>query len=145
MTDHIVQRPHLTLAGAQAALSAALGHAGVLEVAVVIIVTDLAGNLLTSARMDGAPLLSVDVARKKAWTVCAFGGRPTDQWWRMVENDPALLHGLAPKVDDLLPVGGGAPVIIGGMLAGAVGVSGATSAQDQEIADAAAGAVDSGI
>ena len=99
------------------------------------------GSPLAMLRMDGAPLFSVEVAEKKAWTAAASGARTADL--RTVFGaDPALLHGLAPMVDRLLAVGGGAPIRVddpsNGGVAGAIGVSGATEDQDQQIADLAA-------
>jgi glc operon protein GlcG len=50
-----------------------------------------------------------------------------------------LFHGMIAR-GDLVPFGGGVPLIIDGQLAGAVAVSGATSSQDHEIADRAVSA-----
>lgn len=47
----------------------------------------------------------------------------------------------SPGVDELMPVGGGTPIVHAGGVVGAVGVSGATEEQDQEIADAAVAAL----
>jgi len=52
-----------------------------------------------------------------------------------------LLHGLAPKLADFTPVGGGLPVLVDGGLAGAVGVSGASAAEDANIAAAGIAAI----
>lgn len=133
--------PEVTLAGAQAAVDAAVARAEELGVRVVVVVTDRSGLPVAMARMDGAYRLSVPVARKKAWSVCAVGGVATADLWQAFGKDGEIVHGLLPAVDDLLPVGGGAPIRIDGKLAGAVGVSGATSVQDAEIAAAGAAAV----
>ncbi len=127
----------LTLAGAQRAATAAIEAADAAGVAVVVCVCDPAGDPILTARMDGAFKFSVPVAVKKAWTAAA-AGVPTSSLAAQFLGDPTLLHGLAPKVDELIAVGGGAPVLADGRVAGAVGVSGATEAQDQEIADIAA-------
>ena len=55
--------------------------------------------------------------------------------------DPTLLHALAPKVERMMAVGGSTPVRANGTVAGAIGVSGASEEQDQQIADAAATAI----
>ncbi|HHC07901.1 MAG TPA: heme-binding protein [Actinobacteria bacterium] len=133
--------PELTLAGAQTAVEAALARAKELGVEVVVAATDRAGRLLAFARMDGAFVLSIEVAVKKAKTVCLAAGAATAGLWEVFGNDPELLHGLAPKLDDVVPVGGGVPITVDGELAGAVGVSGATAAQDADIAAAGAAAV----
>jgi uncharacterized protein GlcG (DUF336 family) len=131
----------LTLGGARSVVDAALARASELGVDVVIAATDRAGRLLAFARMDGALVLSVDVAQKKARSVCLANGAPTAALWETFGTDPELLHGLAPKVDDLTPVGGGLPVLVDGVLAGAVGVSGATAAEDADIAAAGIAAI----
>ena len=133
--------PELTLEGARAAVDAALARAGELGVEVVVAATDRAGRLVAFARMDDAFVLSIDVAQKKAKTVCMASGAPTAELWKVFGGDPELLHGLSPKLDDLMPVGGGVPIMVDGELAGAVGVSGATAAQDADIAAAGAAAV----
>jgi glc operon protein GlcG len=132
--------PNLTAAGARLAVDAAVAEADRLGVAVVIAVVDRAGNPLALLRMDAAPLFSVEVAEKKAWTAAA-GRAPTDAMRTAFNADPTLLHALAPKIDRLMAVGGGAPVRAGGAVAGAIGVSGATEEEDQQIADVAAAAV----
>ncbi len=130
--------PNLTADGARAAIDAAVTEAGLLGVRVVFAVVDRGGNPLGLLRMDGAFLFSVEVAEKKAWTAAASGLR-TDVVRGAFLADPTLLHGLARKIDRLMAVGGGTPVLVDGQVAGAVGVNGATEAQDQQIADAAAG------
>lgn len=129
--------PNITAAGARAAIDAAVAEAERLGVRVVIAVADRGGNPVALLRMDGAFLFSVEVAEKKAWTAAAAGVR-TDLLRGAFNGDPTLLHGLAPKVERLMAVGGGAPILVDGVVAGAVGVSGATEEQDQQIADTAA-------
>ena len=52
------------------------------------------------------------------------------------------LHGVTANVGDLIPVGGGVPVIVDGAVAGAIGVSGATEEQDHQIATTAVAGLD---
>lgn len=133
--------PTITLVGARRMLDAAVAHATQLGVSVVVTVVDGAGHVKASARMDGAPLFSVEISRKKAWTAAAASAS-TAAMWQDFENNRLLLHGVQPAVDDFLAIGGGAPVRSGGGVAGAVGVSGATAEQDQEIADVASAVVE---
>ena len=133
MTD-FEDRPNITSVGAQKAIGAAIRAATSLEVRVVVVVVDAAGNTVAMVRMDGAPLFSVPVATKKAWTSAAAGARSADVAVQF-NADPVLLHALAPKVDELMAVGGATPFMSGGRVAGAIGVSGATEAEDQQIAD----------
>lgn len=135
MTD-FEERPAITLNGAKKAIEEALRVARSLEVRVVVVVVDGAGNPVAMVRMDGAPLFSVPVATKKAWTAAAAGARSADVA-EQFNDDPVLLHALAPKVANLMAVGGATPFVSLGRVAGAIGVSGATEVQDQEIADAA--------
>jgi len=129
----------LTADGARAALDAAVAHATQISVPVCVAVCDRSGHLLAFARMDGAAVLSVQLAQDKAYTVTAFG-LPTADWYPMLEREPALLHGIV-KADRLMIFGGGVPVVRDGETVGAVGVSGGTSEQDAQIAAAGAAAL----
>ena len=90
--------------------------------------------------MDGSPLFSLTIAAKKAWTATA-AGVPTAALAADFMASPVLLHGVAGKVDDLIAVGGGVPVVVDDATAGAIGVSGATEAQDHDIATEAVAAL----
>lgn len=114
-------------------LAATREEAAAQGLAVCIAVADRHGDLLAFLRMDGAPTLSIELAQDKAWSVCAFAGLPTDAWWELLKEDPALFHGIT-KTPRLVVFGGGRPVLADGMLMGAVGVSGATAAQDTALA-----------
>lgn len=127
--------PTLTLAGAQRALDAGVAYARSIGVAVWVAVSDRAGQLLTFARMDGAPALSASISQDKAYTVASFGGLPTHDWFDLIRDEPALLHGIV-KTDRLIVFGGGVPVWSGGDLAGAVVVSGGSAEQDRAVAAA---------
>jgi len=132
--------PTATLAAAQRAVAAAISEAERLAVDVCVAASDSAGHLLAFARMDRAPLLCVQIAQDKAYSVAAFGGLPTGQWWRMLESEPALLHGIV-KTDRLTVFGGGVPLVADGRTVGGIGVSGGSSEQDVRIAEAGAAAL----
>jgi len=136
-SDDLVPALSVSAALAQRAISGAREAASVLAVPVCIAVCDQAGHLVAFERMDGAPLMSAQLAQDKAYSVCAFGGLPTDQWWSMLQTEGALLHGIV-KTDRLVIFGGGAPIRFGYHLVGAVGVSGGSEEQDSQIAKAAA-------
>lgn len=121
-----------TLSAARRAVEAASAGADRHGLAVVVAVVDAGGTLVTMDRMDGAPLLSVDLAVDKAWTAVAFG-IPTEQWWPLLRDDPALAAGL-PHRPRLVIFGGGVPLRAGGALVGGIGVSGGTAQQDAAIA-----------
>lgn len=123
----------LTLAGAIELLDSARTIAETIGVAVVIQVCDPAGVPIAMARMDGSPVFSIGIARKKAWTAAA-AGTTTAELGAAFNASPGLLHGVAGNVEDLITVGGGVPVVVDDQIVGAIGVSGATEAQDHQIA-----------
>lgn len=138
--EHVARAARITAAGARAATDAAFARAAELGVAVVVVVSDAAGDVVSTVRGDGAFKFSLEVARKKAWTAATAGARTAELAAGFVAS-PTLLHVLTPGVDELMPVGGGTPIVHDGLIVGAVGVSGATEEQDQEIADAAVAAL----
>jgi uncharacterized protein GlcG (DUF336 family) len=60
----------------------------------------------------------------------------TDAWHDFVKDDAPLAMGAASGIDRLIVFGGGFPVIIGGKIAGAIGVSGGHYTQDMDVAKA---------
>ena len=135
----LIEARSINLAGANRVMDAALQEAWKLQVNFCIAVVDRAGNLVAYGRMDGAPLLCGQLAQDKAYTVAAFG-LPTHEWFELIKDEPALLQGIV-KTDRLIVFGGGIPIRVDGEIVGAVGVSGGTSDQDRQVAEAAAGAV----
>ncbi len=133
-----MNRPTITLRGAHTAIDAAVRAAGDIGVSVVVDVVDPGGHRVAMSRMDGAPLLSLDVAADKAWTVISFG--QSSRWWADTVREAPDLAVLG-KGNRLMPVAGGVPLTIDGQLVGAIGVSGATAEQDQQIAEAGAAAL----
>lgn len=138
--DEVTSVPNLTLAGAQRVLEGSLAHARAIGVPVCVAVADRGGHLLAFARMDGAPVMSATLAQDKAYTVAAFAGLPTHQWYDLIKDDPPVLHGIV-KTDRLVVFGGGVPLRSGGGLAGSVGVSGGSAEQDRAIAEAGAAVI----
>jgi glc operon protein GlcG len=130
----------LSLGAAQRVADAAIAAAASNSVDACIAVCDPSGEPIVTIRMDGAPRLSAEIARNKAYTVAAFKGMPTHVWWPVIADDPALVHGLT-QTPRLIIFGGGVPVTVGGQLVGAVGISGGSAEQDQAIAEAAAAVV----
>ena len=135
-----IMAPTATLAAAQRAVGAAVREAEHLSVDVCIAACDSAGHLLAFARMDRAPLLCVQIAQDKAFSVASFGGLPTAEWWRLLESEPALLHGIV-KTDRLIIFGGGVPIVSEGRTIGGIGVSGGSAELDVQIAEAGASVV----
>lgn len=140
MNTDYVMTPSATLTAAQRVITSAIEQAEEMGVDVCIAVTDGGGHLLAMARMDRAPLMCIQIAQDKAHSVAAFGGLPTSDWWRMLESEPALLHGIV-KTDRLIIFGGGVPLVADGRTVGAVGVSGGSAEQDVRVAEAGAAAI----
>jgi glc operon protein GlcG len=134
----------LGLAAARQIAEQAMEDASRLAVRISVAVADEAGALLAFARMDGATRLSARTAVAKTQTVILTGQATLDlgrEWREELGAEPELFYGMIAR-PDVVPFGGGVPVRIGGRLAGAVAVSGATSVQDHEIAERAAAAAD---
>jgi glc operon protein GlcG len=133
-------QPSLGLTQARQIADEAVSDAGRRQVQISVAVADEAGALLAFARMDGATRLSARTAFDKTQTVI-LTGKATLEFGRNLREDlgeePELFHGMIAR-RDLVPFGGGVPLLIAGRLAGAVAVSGATSVQDHEIAQRAA-------
>ncbi len=110
--------------------AAAMGHA------FVIAVVDESGVLKALSRMDGAPLLSVQVAQDKAYSAAGFG-MPTHSWHDFIKDDPPLAAGATTGIDRLVVFGGGYPIVVDGHVVGGIGVSGGHYRQDMEVAEAA--------
>ena len=117
-------------------IEAAERHATQMGHAFVIAVVDESGVLKALSRMDGAPLLSVQVAQDKAYTAAGFG-LATDAWHEFIKNDPPLADGAPSGIDRLVVFGGGYPLKIGDQIVGGIGVSGGHYLQDMEVAQAA--------
>jgi uncharacterized protein GlcG (DUF336 family) len=128
----------LTTDRARAVLAAAEAKAWEIGVPVVVAIVDAGVHLKAFTRMDGAPLGSIDVATKKARTSALFNATSEAVWEYCKPGAPA--HALELTNGGLAPFGGGVPILAGGELVGAVGVSGGAVSQDTEIALAAAAA-----
>ena len=99
---------------------------------VVITILDSGGNIMMVQRLDNAQFGSVDISRDKAKSAVALR-RPTKAFQDLIAQGGANLR--------LLNIGysvleGGIPIIVGGKVIGGIGVSGVTSQQDAQIAQA---------
>jgi len=102
----------------------------------VIAIVDDGGVLKAFSRMDGAALLSVQIAQDKAYTAAGFG-MSTDQWHDFIKNDPPLAAGAMTGIDRLVVFGGGYPIKVDDQIVGGIGVSGGHYSQDMDVARAA--------
>ena len=103
---------------------------------VAIAIVDASGGLIFFQKLDETQPGSIAIAQGKARTAALFK-RPTKAM------EEALTAGKQAflSVEGMLPMQGGLPVIVDGKVIGAVGVSGVTSAQDEQIAGAAVAAL----
>jgi uncharacterized protein GlcG (DUF336 family) len=124
-------------------VAAAEAKAAEMGVPMNIAVCDESGVLKAFSRMDGAALLSVQIAQDKAYTAVGFG-MPTDGWHEFIKDDPPLADGAVGGIDRLVIFGGGFPIRLGTQLIGAVGVSGGHYSQDMEVAQAGLAVIDGG-
>jgi uncharacterized protein GlcG (DUF336 family) len=135
-----IVRQSISSEAAWQAIQAAEAKAREISVAMVIAVVDESGVLKAFSRMDGAPLLSVDIAKDKAYTAVAFG-LPTHEWFNFIKDDAPLLHGIT-KTPRLIVFGGGYPLKAGEHVIGGIGVSGGHYTHDMQVAEAAVAAVE---
>ena len=117
-------------------IAAAESKAAELGKAFVTAVVDDGGALKALSRMDGAPLLSIQIAQDKAYTAAGFG-LPTHGWHDFIKDDPPLASGAPSGIDRLVVFGGGYPIMVGDQLVGAIGVSGGHYSEDMAVAEAA--------
>ena len=131
----------LTLDAARQAMAAATAAAARLKApGGAIAIVDAGGHLVMLERLDGSFPAGAAVSIEKARTAAVFR-MPT----RNLEDAVAKGRTSLVAVDVMLPLRGGVPLVHGGRVFGAVGVSGAASAaQDDEIAQAVADAFTAG-
>jgi len=122
----------ITLAEAKVAASAAEAEARKQGWSMVVVVVEPSGALVLSQKMDGAQYGSNDVARRKAETSANFR-RPTSYFQDAVKGGT-----LNSIFSGALAIEGGELLIVDGRIAGAIGVSGGSGAQDGLVARVAA-------
>jgi len=128
-------KPCLSHADVRTMLAACEAEAVKNKWAVAIAIVDDSGFLLGLSRMDGAAAITAEVATGKART-SAMTKRPSKFFEDRVKERPAFVS---------FPVGvliqGGVPVLYDNQCVGAIGVSGVQSHEDEQIAQAGAGAL----
>src|SRR5487761_1544642 len=122
-------KPSISTESAHRIVAAAEAKAKAMGHPFVIAVCDESGVLKAFSRMDGAALLSVQIAQDKAYTAIGFG-MPSDGWHDFIKDDPPLAAGAVGGIDRLVIFGGGYPITVGDKVVGAIGVSGGHYTQD---------------
>ena len=125
--------PSVTLDQAKKAAAAALAEARANNWIMAAAVVDTAGLLVYFEKMDDTQSGSVAVAQAKARSAALFK-RPTKAFQDSLASGGDGLRVLA--LEGAVPVEGGLPLLVGGRIAGAIGLSGGTSAQDGQCAQA---------
>ncbi|MGA0583303.1 MAG: GlcG/HbpS family heme-binding protein [Castellaniella sp.] len=103
---------------------------------VSIAICDAGGHALWLQRMDGAPLMSAQIAPEKA-RACVLSGKPSKVYEDMVNQGR-----IAALSMPVVPLEGGEPIYFDGAVIGAVGVSGVQAGQDAQVALAGVTALD---
>jgi glc operon protein GlcG len=141
MSDQVAMRPTISDQWAARLLAGAVDEARRIDVRVTVVIVDESGVMKSMTRMDGAPLVSIETARSKAYAAAAIG-MPPDDFYAAIASDGAAVASFATR-PGLALIAGGLPVVVDGQIAGAIGVAGAmTGAEDRRIAEAAVAAVD---
>lgn len=103
--------------------------------AMAVAIVDPAGDLVYFEKMDATQVGSVTVAIDKARSAARFK-RPTKAFQDTLAAGGEGLRVLG--LNGAVPVDGGVPIVVDGTIVGAIGVSGGTSAQDGQCAQAGA-------
>jgi glc operon protein GlcG len=136
----VTEKKVLTLDGAKKVIDAVKIEAKKLNApGAAIAVVDDGGNLLALERLDGTFAAGSQISIGKARTAALFK-RETKAFEEIIKNGRTAMVSLPDSL--FTPLQGGVPIVVDGQIVGAVGVSGAASAeQDTELAVAGAGAL----
>ncbi|MFL5272898.1 MAG: GlcG/HbpS family heme-binding protein [Anaeromyxobacteraceae bacterium] len=141
LAAHAQQMPNpygenVAVEAARRAAAAAIAEAKRNGWTVAAAVVDTGGDLVYFEKIDGTQHGSTHVAQEKARSSVMFK-RPTKAFEDSVKGQAVNLLGLPGAV----PLEGGVPIVVSGKIVGALGVSGATSAQDGQCARAGVEAI----
>jgi len=125
----------VSLAEARKIITAAEKKAVEIKQPMNIAVVDAGGNLVAHVRMDGAWIGSVDISIKKAYTSRAFDISTKDL--AKYSQSGGQFFGIHVSNDCRIMIfAGGIPLMKGGKVVGAIGVSGGSGEQDHAVAEA---------
>ncbi len=132
-----VEKKTLTIAGAEKAIGSIVAEAKKRNTTGAIAVVDDGGNLMAVERIDGTFAAGGLISIGKARTAALFK-KPTSFFEDLINKGRTAMT----TVGDFTPLKGGVPITVDGAIVGAVGVSGASSAaEDEELATIGAAAV----
>lgn len=124
---------NISLAQAKTVLAAAEAEAAKQNFTVAIAVVDTAGHLVAFSKIDNTQFASVEVSQGKAHTAVGFK-RPTKALQDTIAAGGVGLRTLT--LPGVVAAEGGVPLVLGGKIVGAIGVSGMSSEQDGVVAAA---------
>ena len=124
--------PPVSLEVAQDLMDRVIEHGTANGWRLAVAVVEPSGALVAFARTDDTQYGSIHIAQRKAETSARYRLATAVLEERVVAGRLVILAN-----EDTLPFPGGRPIVIDGRIVGAIGVSGATSAQDDEAALAA--------
>ena len=124
---NVVTKHSISSELAQKMVDEAMVKARQLGVAENVAILDDGGNLKAFGRMDGAPILCIEMAQNKAYT--ALFGVSTQDFFNFIQGDPSLLAGI-PTLSRVAAWGGGFPIRLNGGVVGAIGLSGAPTVEN---------------
>src|SRR5216684_2278631 len=132
---NVVRKYSISSELAQKMVNASVAKATELGVTENVAILDDGGNLKAFSRMDGASIPTIEIAQNKAYT--ALFGVSSQDFFNFIQGDPSLLAGI-PTLARVAAWGGGFPIKVDGEVAGAIGLSGAPTVQnDVDCASAA--------
>ena len=129
------QAAGLTLDVARAVVAAVLADARRMGVTMSCAVVDSGDQLVAFERMDGADLVTITLAKDKAYSALV-NRMPTSELAQMVQPGTEYYGYDSVAGGRMIVFGGGLPIEMGGVLVGAVGVSGGSAEQDEQAARA---------
>lgn len=128
----------ISLEDAKKAAAPALAEAAKNHWAMAVAIVDPSGNLVYYEKMDATQIGSANVAIDKARSAALFK-RPTKTYQDALAAGGDGMRIL--RLQGAVPIEGGVPLLVDGKIAGAIGVSGGTAAQDGQCANAGASAL----
>lgn len=94
-----------------------------MKVPSIVTILDSSGVQQAFFRMENAPMISYELSQFKAYSALAFSAPTGEVARNLPKDDPTL-------------IGGGFPIVVAETLIGAIGASGGTVEQDEEVAQA---------
>jgi uncharacterized protein GlcG (DUF336 family) len=114
---NVVKKHSIASELAQKMVNEAVAKARELGVTENVAILDDGGNLKAFSRMDGAPILCIEIAQNKAYT--ALFGVSTQDFFNFIQGDPSLLAGMPTLAR--VAWGGGFPIKVNGEVVGRSG------------------------